>query len=318
MLMRSAFPHPHLNAAEAGAGGAAGGGGGDGGAAAAAAAAAAGGQGGGGQGGGQGGDPWYASFNLDEPAKQFIADRKFDAPDSLPKMIKSHMEADRIARSRNVFEKPDPARINEWDGWRELGWKDKPEEYQLKKPQVPDSFDYMQGFEDKLREIAHANKVPLHAAQAMLDGLTAWGVSEIDATAASGAKALQDLDTALRKDWGGDYDRNTELAKRAFQHFTVGMDDGKALQGLIGAPQMMRLFHKIGEAMGEDKLVMSGGGAPLGESLEALRAEQRRLQGDPEFMKALRDPRHARHEEVKAQRQQIIDKIAARELAQRR
>lgn len=311
MLMRSAFPHPCLNAADAGAGaGGAAGAGSDGAAAAAAAAGAGGGQ--------SGGDPWYASFNLDDPAKQFIADRKFDAPDGFPKLVKSAMESDRIARSRNVFEKPDPARLNEWGGWSELGWKEKPEEYVLKKPQTPDSFQYIQGFEDKLKEIAHTHKVPLPAAQAILDGLTAWGVAEIDATDARGAKANQDLDAALRKQWGGDYDRNTELSKRAARHFGVGLDDSAQLEAVIGSPNLMKLFHAIGEAMGEDKLVASGGGAALGESLEALRAEQRRLQGDAEFMKALRDPRNARHEEVKAQRQQIIDKIAKIELGQRR
>ncbi|MCT4495394.1 hypothetical protein [Bosea minatitlanensis] len=311
MLIRKLLPMPVFNAADATGG--ADGGGGDGGAAAAAAAA---GGGDGGQGGGA--EPWYTPFNLDEPAKQFIADRKFDRPDGLQSLLKSAIESDRVARSRNVFEKPDPARVNEWAGWSELGWKEKPEDYALKKPQTPQNFQYMQSFEDAIKKIAHENKVPLPAAQAMLDGLTAFAVSEIDATDARGAKAAQDLDVALRKDWGADYDRNVELARRAVRHFGVGLDDSSQLEAIIGAPSLTRLFHQIGAAMGEDKLVVSGGGGGLGESMEGLRAELRRLQGDKDFMTALGDERHARHADVAAQRKAIIDKIAAIELKQRR
>jgi len=71
--------------------------------------------------------------------------------------------------------------------------------------------------------------------------------------------------------------------------------------------------------MGEDKLVSSsGGGSGMSESLEGLRAELRRLQGDPEFMKALRDERNPRHGDVAAQRKAIIAKIARIETGQRR
>ena len=319
MLIRSLAMMRVYNAAEASA---AAGGGGDGGAAAAAGAAADAGaaaQAGGDGGQGGGAEPWYAKYELDEPAKQFIADRKFDRPDGLQSLLKSAIESDRVARSRKVFEKPDPARMNEWGGWAELGWKEKPEEYALKKPQTPQNFQYMQGFEDTLKKIAHENKVPLQAAQAMLDGLTAWGVSEIDATDARGAKESADMEVALRKEWGGDYDRNVELAKGAFRHFGVGLDDGAQLQAITGAPGMMKLFHAIGMEMGEDKLVSSsGGGSGMSESLEGLRAELRRLQGDPEFMKALRDERNPRHGDVAAQRKAIIAKIARIETGQRR
>ncbi len=314
-MLRSILSRPVFNTAEPGAGG-----GGDGGAGAAAAGGGEGGQGGGGQGGDNNAAPkgWYEPFNLDEPSRQFIADRKFDRDDGLPALVKSAIESDRLARSRNVFEKPDPARLNDWAGWEQLGWKAKPEEYALKKPQTPESFQYMQGFEDTLKKLAHDNKVPLHAAQAMLDGLTAWGVSEIDATDARGAKAAQTLDTALRKDWGGDYDRNVELAKRAMRHFGVGLDDSAQLEAIVGAPGLTKLFHAIGDAMGEDKLVSSSGGGGMGESLDSLKSELRRLQSDKDFMSALRDERHPRHGDVAAQRKAIIAKIAKIETGQRR
>ena len=84
----------------------------------------------------------------------------------------------------------------------------------------------------------------------------------------------------------------------------------------MGSPQLIRCFHAIGEKIGQANLPSAGGGG-LPSSLPGLRAELNRLQGDPQFMKALRDPQHPQHAEVNAQRQQIINKIAEAEKAAR-
>lgn len=257
---------------------------------------------------------WYEPFNLDEASRQFIAGKGFG---DLPALLKSSIESDRLARSRNVLEKPDPARVNEWGGWAELGWKPKFDEYTLKKPQVPATFQYQQGFEEAIRKIGHDTRAPLAVTQAILDGVTAYAVKEVDAMEAAGARVISELDTKLRKDWGGDYDRNVELSRRAARHLGVGEADLAELDAVIGSPRLTALFHRLGQALGEDTLVTpTTGGLPA--SIDGLRAELNRLQADPDWKAAFNNPRAANHKDVVAQRQAILDKIIAAETGGRR
>ncbi len=256
--------------------------------------------------------PWYAPFNLDEPSVRFIEDRKFN---DMGTLLKSAQEADRVARSRNVLEKPDPANVKEWNGWSELGWKPKFDEYALKRPQTPESFAYMPGFEDAVRKIAHENRVPLGAAQALLDGLTDYAVKEVDAMDAKGIRANADLANKLKADWGGNYDRNVEMARRAARHLGVGIEEQGELEAVMGSARLLALFQKIGTAIGEDTLVTSAGSA-LPENVETLRAELRRLQSDKDFMASLKNSRAPNHRDVVEQRQALIAKIAEIELRQ--
>lgn len=281
-------------------------------------AGAGGGNNGGGDAGGKGGDaggggePWYKPFGLDAEADkdivEFLGGKNY--PD--PKVaLRSHMEADRVARSRNVIERPEKGKEAEWKGWTDLGWVEDPSKYVFaSKAKVPEGFEYDQAMEDELRTAAHEARVPLAAAEKLRDKMVELQMKALDGARAKGAKSSADLKAELDAKWGADAPRNTELAKRAMKAAGVNVDDSSELEKIIGAPRLVEMFHNIAALVGEQNLPTDVGGGALPASLEAAEAELRRLQADRDFMDALRDERHPMHRDRVAQRQAVIDRIA--------
>lgn len=90
------------------------------------------------------------------------------------------------------------------------------------------------------------------------------------------------------------------------------------LERVTGSPRLLKMFHAIGSKLGEANLIGadSGGGGGPPDSVATLRAELNRLAGDKDFMQAFKDNRHPQHKDRVAQRQAIIDKLAALERKQ--
>ncbi|WP_448207284.1 hypothetical protein [Azospirillum sp. sgz302134] len=112
----------------------------------------------------------------------------------------------------------------------------------------------------------------------------------------------EQAEQALRTEWGTNYDRNIETARRAVQKFGAGSGELlDVLEKRVGGAQMIRLFHSIGSAMSEDTLAGSGGGASAGmpQTPEAARAEIDRLRGDQDFLKSWMDRSHSGHADAK-------------------
>lgn len=251
-------------------------------------------------------EPWYQPFNLDPEAVKFVEDRKFA---DLPTTLKSHIEADRVARARNVLEKPDPAKLKEWKGWSDLGWVPDAAQYKLAAPKETRGYDYDQPLWEEVAKIAHDERVPLTAAQAMHDRILDYFGKRLMQTEAAGARALTDSETALRGAWKGDYDANIEVASRAARAFDVGAEDFGELGKVIGAPRLVKLFHAIGAKLGEAALV-GGTGTGTAMTVGQAEAELRRLQGDPAWLKVFTDQRHPQNRDYVAQRDRLIAVIA--------
>lgn len=124
-----------------------------------------------------------------------------------------------------------------------------------------------------------------------------------------GTSALQqagaEATAALQAEWGGKYNGNLEVARRAVQRF--GGDAAVAalseLEAKAGAAGVVKLMYAIGMAMGEDGFVGAGSSAaPAGMpgTPEAARAEIGRLRADAEFQKAWMDRGHMGHADAKA------------------
>lgn len=259
--------------------------------------------------------PWYENkdLGLDDDTKVFIAGKK--TPD-LKTGLKSWMEADKHARERNVLERPDPKNIGAWKGWSELGWIEDASKYDIKAPdEKAINFKYDGELWGEFKKLAHANHIPLAAAQDMHDKMLSFWGKRIGDIEAKGAGKLKETQDALDQAWGLDKPRNVELARRAASAFGIGAEDIGELEDVIGAPRLLKMFHAIGSKLGEANLVSpDSGGAGAPRTMAELRAELNRLQSDKEFRRALHDKRHPQHKEKTAQRQAIIDKIAAIEL----
>jgi hypothetical protein len=110
-------------------------------------------------------------------------------------ILKSAIESDRVARSRNVIEKPDQKNVKDWKGFSELGWTDDPAKYTaaVKKPQLAQGETFDEGMFTSTVKAAHGLKL----APWQVEGLVAEQHKalnkEIADRNAKGAKEVADL-----------------------------------------------------------------------------------------------------------------------------
>lgn len=273
-----------------------------------------GGSGGGGGGGEGGGAKWYASHNFDADTVKLIEDRKLDG---VPAVVKSWVNADKMATSRNVLEKPVAGKEKEWKGWDELGAPSDPAKYVLKAPDDERKkklgFDFDTETMSVIQKIGHEERVPLAAAQRMHDALMDHVAGVLGEKRKTGEAAALALQTELDKEWGANKDKNTELAKRAAQSL-FSIDEQSTLEKIMGNVPMTKKFFELGSRMSEDHLKGGGSGGNAATAATA-RTERLKLEADPEFMKIFNDDRHPQRQEYVARRQKLIEIEASQKAA---
>jgi hypothetical protein len=254
---------------------------------------------------------------LDADGVKFINDRKFDGPALL---VKSAIESDRVARARNVIERPDPSKLGEWKGWSELGWIEDVGKYgqSAAKPRADASkgeiFD--QATFDVFTKAAHGAKIPASQAAPLFEALFKHGNQVMGELQAEQRRAEAALEQTLKTDWGPDYPVKKALAGRAMHFLNVDDGDAGVLDKLLGSPRMVKLFARFGDMIGEDNMPVGGGSGPImGESVDAIEADQRKFMAGPLKIKALKDPSAANHQDIEREWTKLGVRLAA---AQRR
>lgn len=112
---------------------------------------------------------------------------------------------------------------------------------------------------------------------------------------------------ALQKEWGGSFDKNVELARRAFMNFaTPEAVEIMEQTGLGNHPEILKVFSRIGELLQEDS-VLPGSSTPVLGGMNPAQAQEtfNSKMADPEFRNAYLDGYHPNH----AQAVQEITKL---------
>jgi hypothetical protein len=184
----------------------------------------------------------------------------------------------------------------------------------LGRPQAPDGYsgiarpaelpadflpdDDLTGF----RQAAH--KAGLNDIQAK--ELFGWFAGRGQSQFVSARDADAKVEPELRTKWGGSYDANVEIARRAAKSFG---GDGvlDVLEKKVGGVALVEFFHRVGVAMGEDTL--AGGGGPAGGAKPATpqAAQQKiaQLSSDPAFQKRLFNQGEIGHADAKREWQDL-------------
>ncbi|MEM9782732.1 MAG: hypothetical protein AAF899_09670, partial [Pseudomonadota bacterium] len=200
-----------------------------------------------------------------------------------------------------------------------LGIPEKPEGYEVKKPDLPDGVSWDDGLEAKWREKAHAAGMLPHQMQAGVELMAEVQTGLLNDARADLQNATQEMRQALERDWGDQYGAKVELAKQAaaaaFQ--AAGLDGeeqlavAQMLKPKVGDPGIMRLFAALGAMMGEDSLAQGGkGGAGAGGMAmtpQEAKAELDRFTGpDGEYGRAMKDKNQKALNELNPRRLQLI------------
>jgi len=102
---------------------------------------------------------------------------------------------------------------------------------------------------------------------------------------------------ALQEEWGGNFDKNVELARRAFMNFaTPEAVEIMEETGLGNHPEILKIFSRIGELLQEDS-VLPGTSTPILGGMTPAQAQEsfNSKMADPEFRTAYLDGFHPNH-----------------------
>ena len=98
-----------------------------------------------------------------------------------------------------------------------------------------------------------------------------------------------EAETALRNEWGKDFDENATIARRIVEKFG-GKEAMEAFGDLGNKPEVMKFLSNLGKTISEDSFVGVGS---VDLSTDSTGAKQRikAIEGDPDFMDS-DSPRH--------------------------
>ena len=172
---------------------------------------------------------------------------------SIPALVGGYKNAVQLVGKDKVVRPEDGASEEIWNEYFKAGGRpDDPEGYELPKPEdedIPWSEERAEGF----KKLAHS----LGLSQKQVEGLSKWDLEGIiegrDSLQAQQQEAQEAASAALKKDWGGLYDRNMETAQRAAKF--LGGDELLSEPQLADNPMFIKMMQKCGEIIGEKKLV---------------------------------------------------------------
>jgi len=143
-----------------------------------------------------------------------------------------------------------PKDANDADGIKafraKLGVPEKPEDYSLPFPQNDDG-----SFAKQAAQWFHKAGVPKDAAVAIANE---WNTFFTDMLKRDGDTLKAEADKqlgALKTEWGNDFDKNSEYARRFLRSAGWSDEKVKAYEEAFGTADMLKTFHSFGSKLGE-------------------------------------------------------------------
>ena len=163
-----------------------------------------------------------------------------------------------------------------------------------------DMSDYAPETTENFRQLAHEIGLNNNQANALfnayIDSIAGQEESESEAFDQFEVENTQ----ALQKEWGGDFDKNVELARRAFMNFaTPEAVEIMEQTGLGNHPEILKVFSRVGELLQEDS-VLPGSSTPILGGMNPAQAQQSidAKMADPNFRNAYLDQYNPGHAEA--------------------
>ena len=219
---------------------------------------------------------WRAS--IDDPSLLRLAER-YESPAAMAKAV-ADLRRETATRIKPLGSDPTPEEIVAFR--RQTGVPDEATAYGFVSEEQDVQSEANQAFRSAMAEAMHGAHVTQAQADALNEAFNDYVArQQADAELASAA-ALEKSVVALKREFGADYDRNIELARRAAKEF--GSDDfvdfleTKFVDGspLGDHPAFVKAFARIGRNAGEAPIdidMSTSGGATLDERIRSKRSE---------------------------------------------
>ena len=211
---------------------------------------------------------------IEEPGLRRVAE-KFTSP---VEVVKSYA-ALQSRLGRSVVKPGSDAGAEEIAAYhRQLGVPETPEGYEVALPEgLPEALrddPATAALQQEFLNTMHAAGAPPDVVQQALDWYYGQVGESLTQQTQAAAERRQEAEAGLRREWGGEHDRNVALAQRAVRSFgdeafTEFLESHEAEGVKLGDhPAFLRAFAAIGRGMGEDP-PLAGAGESGGGSVQA-------------------------------------------------
>ena len=215
--------------------------------------------------------------------------------DSVDKLAKSYVHARKMigADPNQMLQLP---KEGDEEGWNQVYNR-------LGRPEKADGYDFDLGDGEQSPDVADFKNVAHQLGLTNDQAKTMLGIynqiSENDL--AEEQEQFEQMNVEylqnIQKEWGDDFNKNSELARRAFQNFaSEELMDVMKETGLSNHPEVLKTFARIGQVLSEDNILPGTRGAIGGMSPVHAEETIASRMADPEFRTAYLDGASPHHE----------------------
>lgn len=219
---------------------------------------------------GGGAGNWWERDLFSAEDREYLTARGLTVEDpleALPKVVQAHRNAERKLGMKPEEILTRPKEGQELAEWRRenaelFGVPEGPDKYELQRPELKEGVAWDEDFERQARELGHS----LGLGNADMQAITELYAGKVNSLIESAEGQLADASAAmmeeLERDWGSETAGRLGIARQAAQAVAerAGLDEAamenlaSVLKSKTGDATTIRLFHAIGEMMGEDGL----------------------------------------------------------------
>lgn len=218
-----------------------------------------------------------------------------DFPD-VNALAKSFIDTQKMVGNSIRIPAEDATDEEKHDFYSRLGRPEDPEGYKLSERDAPEGFETDEEMLKSFKQVSHS----LGLTPQQVEGIDKWHANYVSHVSESiieqRAEEAQKTMVSLRQEFGALTDKKLQVAKGALAKF-----GGESVQnflnetGLGNNADMIKMFAKIGEAIGEDQIISGMVSTQTQLTPEAAKEEIMKLNRDPEFQKQYTDARHPEH-----------------------
>lgn len=177
--------------------------------------------------------------------------------------IKAHREAEKhigVPADQIIRQPKDASDEAGWNAlYAKLGKPATAAEYDLAAVKFADGTDLSEDFAAFARTTAHALNLPKEAGARLAAELAKYIDGADTGSRAEAEAKLATERVELDKEWGNNKEANLFIAKQAAAKLGVTPEAVAALEKAVGYAGVMKMFQKIGSAIGEDKFISQDG-----------------------------------------------------------